>query len=79
MDELFKNYKNNKNLIEMKYAETEGEDKKYYIVGKYNKQTYVYIKYLDNVILIDEGRNYQKSIKKYIIPNRLIAQYPENP
>lgn len=78
MDKLFKKLKGNKHLIEMQYAETEDSEKKYYIVGKYNKQTFIYMKYYDNIILMDEGRNYQKSIKNYINPNKLIAKYPED-
>lgn len=77
MDILFKNFKSNKNLIEMKYAEADTEEKKYYIIGKYNKQTIISVKYLQTIILMEEGRTYKKSLEKYILPNRLIAQYPE--
>lgn len=77
MDTVFKKYKNNKYLIEMTYTENKENGDKYYILGKFTKPQYININKYQSIIIMDESRNYKKSKAKYIIPNRIIAEFPE--
>lgn len=77
MDELYKYYKVKNNILEMKYSESVGLEKKYYILGRFVNPVYIETKYYESINLIDEGRNYRRSLEKYIFPNKLIAEYPE--
>lgn len=77
MDQVFKLFKKRKNLLEMKYAKTEETEVNYYILGKFKSSMTLDYKLYETVTLLEDGRYYKRSYEKYIKPNNLIAQYPE--